>query len=341
MGFVENVISSVRRDLQLQEGACGICHLTLRELSEKGGKTISYEVPEGVSSRILDDRGEVIGGGIDIVWAPSVLKAQIDAGLIPKSTADDLKKILIGKKDRKRVARMFGYGRVVTPAGVAISMIWKDGGRVEVQREGIAVEASLYDVDGNLISEATSAFCPVCAINISVSKNDELREKVREELKDTPNTGKLKYERGIENVFQWEKRRVFTHIRENGKIIGTNWGCCIAYATVRAEIAAGFGSERWNRLFKNYCDMCPLKHCWTGKTMGALGNIILYRMKEVDVKEKVRMNDYITALMFDGNREVAQGIGTLCSLSATVNAFMRADAVEILKPTPAHGFPYK
>ncbi len=341
MGFVENVISSVRRDLQPQEGACGICHLTLEKLSEEGGKAISYEVPDGTASKIFDNRGRVIGEGIDIVWAPSILKAQINAGLIPKGIASNLKKILTKKDDRKRVARMFGYGRCVTPAGVAISMIWRDGGRVEVQREGIGVEASLYDVDGNLISEATSAFCPVCAINISVSKNEGLREKVREELKDTPNTGKLKYERGIENIIRWEKRRVFTHIRENKKIIGTNWGCCIAYATVRAEIAAGFGSAKWNRLFKNYCDMCPLKHCWIGKSMGALGNIILQRMKEVDVEEKVRMNDYITALMFDGDRKVAHGIGTLCSLSATVNAFMRADAVKILKPTPARGFPYK
>jgi hypothetical protein len=91
----------------------------------------------------------------------------------------------------------------------------------------------------------------------------------------------------LENWVRWEKKRVFVDIKEDKKIIGSNWGCCIAYATIRAEISAGFGSTKWNRLFKHYCDMCPLKHCWTGKTMGALGNIILNRMNDVGVKERV------------------------------------------------------
>ncbi|MBM4241211.1 MAG: hypothetical protein FJ150_06070 [Euryarchaeota archaeon] len=341
MDLVSEVLSSVRRNLHPEDGACGICHITLRELSLFGGKAISYELPDGVASKILDDQGKIIGEGIDIVWAPSILKAQIEAGLIPEPFARNLSKILIKRKERKLISSMFGYGRCVTPAGLAMSIIWQDGGSIEVQREGLAILATLYDSDGSLISEAAATFCPVCAINLSVSRNDELKEKITEALKDANNTGRLKYDRNIENIVQWKKRRVFTHIQENDKIIGTNWGCCIAYATVRAEIAAGFGSRKWNHLFKNYCDMCPLKHCWMDKSMGAVGNIILHRMKHVGLKEKVKMNDYITALICDNNRQVGRGIGSLCSLSATVNAFLRADAVKILKPSPAEGFPYK
>lgn len=341
MGFKKKVKNLVREDLQTPEGACGICHLTLEKISKEGGVALAYEVPQGVLAQIIDHQGQVIGEGVDIVWAPSILKAQIKADLIPLENATNLEQILTSKQDLQNVARMSGYGRCVTPAATAISLIWADGGRVEVQRQGIGIEATLYDREDNLISDAVSAFCPVCAINISVAKNEYWREKIRDVLKDKPNTGKLKYERGVENIICWEKRRVNTQLRENNKIIGSNWGCCIAYATLRAEIDAGFGSEKWNQLFKNYCDHCPLKHCWTGKSMGAQGNLILKRMKEADVKEKVKMEDYITAQLFDGDRKIAQGTGTLCSLSATVNAFMRADAVEILKPTPAHGFPQK
>jgi len=341
MDFVSEVLAYVGRDLHPEDGACGICHLTLNKLSQFGGKVISRELPDGTESRILDDQGEIIGEGIDIVWAPSILKAQINAGLVPEPIAKNLSKILINDKDRKLVSSMFGYGRCVTPAGVAISIIWQDGGSIEVERDGLAIKATLYDNEGGSISEAAATFCPVCAINLSVSRNDELRDRVKESLKDVKNTGKLKYERKIENIIKWKKRRVFTHIKEKNKIIGTNWGCCIAYATVRAEIAAGFGSRRWNHLFKNYCDMCPLKHCWMDKSMGAVGNIILNRMKDVGLREKVRMNDYLTALICENDRKVAQGIGSLCSFSATVNAFFKADAVKILKPTPAEGFPYK
>ena len=75
--------------------------------------------------------------------------------------------------------------------------------------------------------------------------------------------------------------------------------------------------------------------------MGAMGNIILHGMKKAGVTEDVTLNQYLTAYLKDGDREVAQGIGSLCSLSATVNAFLRADAIEILKPPRAVGFPHK
>lgn len=340
MDFVSRVLDGVKKDLNPHEGACGICHLALKKLSEEGGKAISYEVPEGTTARVLDNHGEIIGEGLDLVWAPAILEAEIDAGLIPQAVSKILKNLLTSAYDRKKVAEIYGYGRCVTPASKAISIIWQEGGRVEIDRNGLGIRASLHEKDGDLISEAVTGFCPICAVNISVSRNQELRERIRSDLEDKTNTGRLKYERGLINMVEWKKRRVFAYIEDQGKIIGKNWGCCIAYSTVRAEISAGFGSQKWNRLFKNYCDFCPLKHCWMDKSMGALGNIILDRMKTVDMDEKLKIDEYLKAIISKDEQVVREGIGTLCSLSATVNAFLRADAVEILQPSPARGFPY-
>ncbi|MDP3065894.1 MAG: hypothetical protein Q8N08_04070 [Methanobacteriaceae archaeon] len=96
------------------------------------------------------------------------------------------------------------------------------------------------------------------------------------------------------NRVEWKHRRVFAYLEKDGQIRGMNCGCCIAYATVRAEIAAGFGIRKWNRLFKNYCDFCPLKHCWIRKSMGALGNIILDRLQQFEVIERLKKEEYLT-----------------------------------------------
>ena len=341
MDFQSEVLQKVKRDLNPHEGACGICHLTLKTISEVGGKVFSYEVPDGSVSKILDHNGENIGEGIDLVWAPSILAAQLDAGLIPASISRNLKKLLTNAQDRQKVAEMFGYGRCVTPAGKAISILWQEGGRVEIGREELGIYALLYNAEGRLISEAVTGFCPICAVNISVAQNKKLRQRIKKELEGRPNTGRQKYDQGLINRVEWKKRRVFTYIQQGEKIIGMNWGCCIAYATVRAEIAAGFGSRKWNLLFKHYCDFCPLKHCWTGKTMGALGNVVLDRMQNVGIKERLKKDEYLTAILCRDDNKVGEGIGTLCSLSATVNAFLKSDAVEILRPSPATGFPYK
>jgi len=95
--------------------------------------------------------------------------------------------------------------------------------------------------------------------------------------KDAVNTGKIKYERGIENMVYWDRRRVLARIIENENTIEENFGCCISYATIRAEIAAGFGSKAMNKIFKNYCDICHLKCFWLDKSIGAMGNIIVIR----------------------------------------------------------------
>ncbi|HIH61370.1 MAG TPA: hypothetical protein HA298_01605 [Methanobacteriales archaeon] len=338
MGDTLRVSSSI---LDLAEGACGICHRVLEELSNHGINAESSEFFEGVNARLVNTLGEAIGKGRDITWAPAILKAQIDADIIPEDIATDLEGVLTKRADLKRVAGMSGYGRVVTSAGLIISHIWENGGYVEVKRDGIGVRAIFYDKDGDEISNSVTGFCPVCAINISAGRVPSIRRKIAEKLKGSKNTGKIKYERGILNRIKWKNRRIYTDLIEDDKIIGRNWGCCIAYSTVRAEIAAGLGSKKWNRIFKHYCDQCPLKHCWIGKAMGALGNKVLHRMKNVNVKEIVRMEDYITVDIMDNNKRVGYGIGTLCSLSASVNALMRSDAIKILKPTPAEGFPYK
>jgi hypothetical protein len=335
----KKIFSKVQEEMVLREGACGICHLTLKILSEYGGKAITMEVPDGTSAKVLDDQGEVLGEGTDIVWSPSILRAQIDADLIPKTVANELEKILTTKKDRKKVSAMFGYGRVISPAGTVLSMVWGEGGRVEIKRKGIGIAAYLFDQDDKLISDAVSAFCPVCAINVAASRNNRLFKMVKDKHKGKINTGKLKYERSIQNVVIWKRRRIFAYLTEDKNIISSNFGCCISYATVRAEIAAGFGSPAMNKVFNHYCDICPVKCFWVDKSMGAMGNVILYGMNKAGVREDVKSKDYITVNLLDGDERVAEGIGSLCSLSATVNAFLRADAVKILKPPSAKGFP--
>ncbi|MBV1767573.1 MAG: hypothetical protein KUA29_04650, partial [Methanobacterium sp.] len=209
---VDEVLSRIQKEIVFQEGACGICHLALKKLSESGGKAISREIPEGIEAKIVDSEGEVIGEGTDIVWPPAILKAQINAGIIPKNASNELNNILTSKKDRKKVSAMYGYGRVIAPAGTVIGMILGEGGRVEIKREGIGIAAYLYDSEDGLISDAVSAFCPICAINIAASRNKRIFDIVKEKHRDASNTGKLKYERDIENVVSWKRRRVFAHI---------------------------------------------------------------------------------------------------------------------------------
>ncbi|ADP77301.1 conserved hypothetical protein [Methanothermus fervidus DSM 2088] len=337
MGFRKKVLSSL--DLDLSEGACGICHEVLKRICENGGFTRSIELPEGCFSEVVDDSGEVIGKGKDITWAPSILKAQIDAELLPSDISHDLSKVLTSKIDLKKVSEMFGYGRVVTPASIVISKIWEKGGYVEIKKEGLGIKSLLYDSNDKLISEAVSSFCPVCAINISAAKNKKIRKEIQEKLKNSVNTGKIKYQRKMVNIIEWKKRRVFTRILEKDKQIGLNWGCCIAYSTVRAEMDAGLGSKKLNRLFQNYCDNCPLKHCWLGKPISAIGNKVLERIKKINVKEIVKYKNYITVDLVEDNKIIGHGVGTLCSLSASANALLRSDAKIILKPSPAKGFP--
>ncbi|BAM70677.1 conserved hypothetical protein [Methanothermobacter sp. CaT2] len=325
-------------DLDFSEGACGICHAVLADISRTGFMVETAEYPEGVRAWITDPSGDSVGEGSDITWAPAILEAEINAGFLDDEAADKISPFLTGRRDQIRVSEMSGYGRVVNTASMIISDIWSAGGSVEVRRDGPGIEVILYSAEGDEIVSAASGFCPVCAVNIAASRVPSIRRRMAS--RKSRNTGMEKYERGVTGRVAWRRNRIHVSLLENGEVIGRNWGCCIAYATVRAEIDAGFGSSKWNRIFKNYCDLCPLKHFWLGKSMGALGNRILQRMTRVGVREHVRMEDYITVDILSGDRRVGCGIGTLCSFSATVNALLRSDASLILKPDPADGFPY-
>jgi len=40
---IDELLSRIQKEIVLQEGACGICHLALKKLSESGGKAVSRE----------------------------------------------------------------------------------------------------------------------------------------------------------------------------------------------------------------------------------------------------------------------------------------------------------
>jgi len=326
------------RGIRLKEGACGICHAVAEDLCERGFRIVTYERPKGILARIFDGRGEVVGEGFDIVWSPAVLAAEIDAGVVPESVASRLRaEGLSSDEDIERVAELFGYGRVLAPSVVALNEINALGGRTVVRREGLGVVSIFYDGSGNEISRSPPTYCPTCAIVVNAARTDFLAEKIKEALKGARNTGKLKYERALENAYEVRGGGVRVTIRErSGRALAEGvLGCCIAYATVKAEIEAALVSGRSAELFKAYCNLCPLKHCWVEKPMGALGNVVLSRLSElgVDVEVEVTAKGYIIAKIPDDG--VIEGRGTLCSLSALTNMLLREDARKILKPSPA------
>jgi hypothetical protein len=106
----------------------------------------------------------------------------------------------------------------------------------------------------------------------------------------------------------------------------------MAYATVKAEIAAGLVPSASAEQFKLYCNLCPFKHCWMDKSMGATGNIILHRLCEIGAEVEITAKGGIVARI--AGQEV-EGRGTLCSLSALTNMLLRGDAQKILKPSSA------
>ena len=331
---IESGVYRIRRG----EGACGIYHRVLNALCDHGGKIVAFEKPEGALARVIDSSGEEVGEGTDITWPPAALRAEIDAGMIPEPWAGKLKETLTKPEDIERVRGMFGYARIVRPAAIAMTKVWSDGGKVIVRRADLGVEIKFYDKNHNVTAESQGIFCPACATVIAAGRNPELSEYIRESLKDATNIGKVKYERKIENWIEWKEGRVRTTLKEAGKVLEEFWGCCTAYAIVRTEMKAGLMGSGVGRVLKAYCDLCPVKHCWFEKPMGAIGNIILDRMTKIDVAEEVKMEEYITAVIKDRGEVIGKGIGTLCALSATVNAFMKADAVKVLKPSPATRF---
>lgn len=165
---------------------------------------------------------------------------------------------------------------------------------------------------------------------IDAARTPFLADKIKSALKDAPNTGKKKFDMGIENRYVVKGGAVKVTLARGEDILARNVrGCCMAYGTAKAEIVAGLVPEASAQLFKTYCNLCPFKHCWMEKSMGATGNIILNRLSEISTEIEITAKGGIVARI--PGQEIV-GRGTLCSLSALTNMLLRGDAQKILRP---------
>lgn len=210
--WVEGIREELRDVLDTREGACGICHDVLEEICDKGGKAVSYERPEGVLAEIYDNKGNIVAEGFDTVSASAILRAELNAGLIQNQLDSELKKTISSPENRRKVRSVYGYGRVITPASIALSEVKEKGGRIVIKREGIGIVASAYDEKEGKIFESPVSYCSVCAVIIGASRNPELWKKIKETLRDKRNTGKVKYEAGIENHYVMKKGKTWVTI---------------------------------------------------------------------------------------------------------------------------------
>lgn len=330
--FKEELVKQVKDAVHPREGACGICHAVAEEICRAGGRIVAYERPGGILARIFDDQGNVIGEGFGVVWSPAVLAAEIDAGLIPDEVAEDLKKEGINTpEDIERTARLQGYGRVLTAAALALVAVKEMGGRTLIRRKGLGVVATFLDKEGRVIAESPPSYCPTCAVAIGAARTPMLAEKIIAALQGKPNTGLKKFEEEIENRYEVKGGHVKVTLARGDEILAKGVrGCCMAYGTAKAEIVAGLVPEASAELFKTYCNLCPFKHCWMEKSMGATGNIILHRLSELGTEIEITAEGGIVARV--PGQEV-EGRGTLCSLSALTNLLLRGDAQKLLKPS--------
>ncbi len=330
--FREQLTKNLKEAVHPREGACGICHAVAEEICRAGGRIVAYERPSGILARIFDDKGQVIGEGFGVVWSPAVLAAEIDAGLIPENVAEDLKKEGINTpEDIERTARLQGYGRVLTAAALALVAVKEMGGRTLIRRKGLGVVATFLDKEGNVIAESPPSYCPTCAVAIGAARTPMLAEKIKAVLEGKPNTGLKKFEEKIENRYEVKGGHVKVTLARGDEILAKGVrGCCMAYGTAKAEIVAGLVPEASAELFKTYCNLCPFKHCWMEKSMGATGNIILHRLSELGTEIEITAEGGIVARV--PGQEV-EGRGTLCSLSALTNLLLRGDAQKLLKPS--------
>jgi hypothetical protein len=332
MTFKQEVTKAVKDVVRPREGACGICHAVAEEICRAKGRIVAYERPGGILAHIFDDKGDCLGEGFGVVWSPAVLAAEIDAGLIPSEVAEKLLKEGVNcDEDISLTAELQGYGRVLTAAALALMAVKELGGRTLIRRKGLGVVATFLDKDSKVIAESPPSYCPTCAVAIGAARTPLLAERIKEALKDRPNTGKKKFEEGIENRYQVRGGAVRVTLARGDEILAKNVrGCCMAYGTAKAEIVAGLVPEVSAELFKTYCNLCPFKHCWMEKSMGATGNIILHRLSEIGTEIEITAEGGIVARI--PGQEV-EGRGTLCSLSALTNMLLRGDAQKILKPS--------
>ncbi len=320
MDFVERVRKNLEGKLRIEDGNCGTTHKVLKEISLLGGRAITWEKPDGVGSRILDDMGNVVGEGEGITWPPAILFAMVEGGFFPKNIESELIKSLQCIIDMEKVAEIYGYGRVVTPVAAAYNEVWKEGGKVAIRRNSWGVEVVFIDKDEKEMAVGPISYCPTCGTAATIPRAPELAAKIKEELKDKRNTGKEKYERGIENLFFYKNDRMCCEIVENGKVLGRATRCCIAYAGVVAEVHAGMAGPKWGALFKEYCKVCPVKLCRKGKNTGEEANNLLVALEKKDMTTDVKMNTYITAMVKKDGALLGRGIGTVCAFSSLLYA---------------------
>lgn len=330
--FKDELTKNIKDAIHPREGACGICHAVAEEICRAKGRIVAYERPGGILARIFDDQGNVIGEGFGVVWSPAVLAAEINAGLIPEEVSKDLMKEGINTpEDIERTARLQGYGRVLTAAALALVAVKEMGGRTLIRRKGLGVVATFLDAKGNIIAESPPSYCPTCAVAIGAARTPILAEKIKAALEGKPNTGLKTFEEEIENRYEVKGGHVKVTLARGDEILAKGVrGCCMAYGTAKAEIVAGLVPEASAELFKTYCNLCPFKHCWMEKSMGATGNIILHRLSELGTEIEITAEGGIVARV--PGQEV-EGRGTLCSLSALTNLLLRGDAQKLLKPS--------
>jgi len=309
-------------------------HTALALISEAGGHFEVIEVPEGAKARLIDHRGEALSEAIDITWPPACLRAMLDVGIFPREY-DDLREVLTSNDDLKKVRNVFGYGRIVRPVAIALAKLIANGGRAEVYRDGLGVKVIFYGSNGDVISSARSVFCPACAAMIALAREPNLSAEVKKALSTEENTGKIKSERGVVNRVYWRNFRVEVELFEKDKKLGSNYGCCTAYAIVRTEAVCGFASPKGSRLIKAYCDQCPVKHIWLGKSMGAMGNVILKRMTEIGLRIEMSYDDFLKVTAKDGEKSIGYGFGSLCALSASINLLLRTEGIKVIRPQEA------
>ncbi len=320
MDFVAQVKENLEGKLRIEDGNCGTTHKVLRELSLLGGKAVTWERPDGVGSRILDDRGNIVGEGEGITWPPAILFALVEGGFFPEDIESELTKSLQCIIDMEKVADIYGYGRVVTPVAAAYNEVWKSGGRVAIRRNSWGIEVAFIDKDGREMAVGPISYCPTCGTAATIPRAPALAQRIKEELKDKRNTGKDKYERGMQNLFFYKKDRVCCEIVEKGKVIGKAMKCCIAYAGVVAEVHAGIAGPKWGALFREYCRICPTKLCRKGKNTGEEANNLLATLEKKNMTTDVKMETYVTAMVKKDGELVGKGIGTVCAFSSLMYA---------------------
>jgi len=220
MNFIEQVKKNLSGKLRIEDGNCGTTHKVLKEISVQGGKAVTWERPDGVFSKILDNNGNVVGEGEGITWPPAILFALVEGGFFPKEIESQLIKSLQCIIDMEKVADIYGYGRVVTPVAAAYNEVWKNGGRVAIRRNSWGVEVVFIDKDNKEMAVGPISYCPTCGTAATIPRAPALAAKIKEELKDKRNTGKDKYERGMENHFFIKNDRICCEIIEKGQVLG-------------------------------------------------------------------------------------------------------------------------